>query len=74
MARRKRLRNVTIRLLRYTKWKCGPIQRRIIEFLRRRWNWKARIEEIEEATSQRRGKGRYEVSDALIRLEKNHIV
>jgi hypothetical protein len=46
MARKKKMRNATIKLLRYTKWKCGYLERRIIDLLKSR-DGEAKLEDIE---------------------------
>ena len=69
-----KLYNSTVRLLRYTTWKCGKIERSIIHFLRKRLLSHGKpqatvCEILATAEDQRK-----EFLDALRRLQKRKII
>ena len=74
MGRRRRLKNCTIKLLRYTKWKCGRLERMIINFLRWKHGYKATMEEIREKFAKYDKKKGSELCDAVLRLSERRIV
>jgi hypothetical protein len=68
----RRLYDSTVRLLRYTRWKCGRLERAIINFL---WNRRGREAKVEEIVllGIRLG-SRDETLSALRRLQTRRIV
>jgi len=69
----RKLYDATVRLVRYTTWKCGRVERAIINFL---WNRRirfgsrsARVREVIQAVPSR-----HEALDALRRLQNRRII
>jgi len=65
----------TVRLLKYTKWKCGRLERAVIDFLRwRKHDRKATFKEIREKFAGYDNKRGWGVYEAVLRLSRRRIV